>query len=89
VAIIGLFLVPNLAASLLQALESGIFGQVVLLLSPADVLDGVNAFLFRTVPDNPAVWRSDIDGWVFLVVAGCWVVGSLAVLAWRYRTIEA
>ncbi len=57
VAIIGIFLIPNIAASLLVELGTGWLGQVTVLLSPADVLDGVNAFLFDVQPDNPSVAR--------------------------------
>lgn len=89
VAIIAIFLIPNIAATLLMELGTGVIGQVAVLASPADVLDGVNAFLFDVQPDNSAVLRADIDGWVYLAAAGAWIVGSLAVLMVRYRRIEA
>ncbi|HKZ91823.1 MAG TPA: hypothetical protein VJZ50_06760 [Candidatus Limnocylindrales bacterium] len=89
VAIIGVFLIPNIAAALLVELETGWLGQVAILLSPADVLDGVNAFLFDVSPDNPSVESAGLDGWVYLVAAIAWIIGSLAVLARRYQSIEA
>jgi ABC-2 type transport system permease protein len=89
VAIIGIFLIPNIAASLLVELETGWLGQVAILFSPADVLDGVNAFLFDVQPDNPSVSRAALDGPVYVVAAVTWIVGSLAVLARRYQRIEA
>ncbi len=88
-AIIGVFLIPNIGAALLIELGTGVVGQLAVLVSPADVLDGVNAFLFDTRPDNITVRRAGIDGWVYLVAAAVWIVGSLAVLARRYRNIEA
>ena len=89
VAIIGIFLVPNIAATVLIELETGLIGQIAVLLSPADVLDGVNAFLFGTQPDNLAVEDAGLPEWIWLAAAAAWVVGSLAVLLQRYRSIDA
>ena len=88
-AIIGVFLIPNIGAALLVELDTGLVGQISVLLSPADVLDGINAFLFDARPDNPTVRQAGIDGWVYILAAAAWIAGSLAVLAHRYRTIEA
>ncbi len=89
VAIIGIFLIPNIAATLLVELGTGVLGQVAVLLSPADVLDGVNAFLFGVSSDNSAVAGAGLDGWVYLAAAAAWIAGSLLVLARRYQRIEA
>jgi hypothetical protein len=89
VAIIGIFLIPNIAATLLVELGTGFLGQVAVLLSPADVLDGVNAFVFDVSSDNSAVEGADLDGWVYLAAAAAWIGGSLLVLARRYQRIEA
>lgn len=89
VAIIAIFLIPNIGATLLIELGTGLIGQVAVLLSPADILDGVNAFLFDVSSENSAVAGADLDGWVYVVAAVAWIVGSLAVLVVRYRRIEA
>jgi hypothetical protein len=89
VAIIGIFLIPNGVATLLVELETGLLGQVAVLLSPADVLDGVNAFFFDVSPDNRTVLLAGLPGWSYPLAAGAWIVGSLAVLARRYQHIEA
>jgi ABC-2 type transport system permease protein len=88
-AIIGIFLIPNIAASMLVRLDTGTIGQVAVLLSPPDVLDGVNAYLFDARPDNLIVRSAFIDGPTYVVAALAWVAGSLSVLTWRFRTIEA
>ena len=88
VAIIGIFLIPNIVASLLVELDTALLGQVAVLFSPGDVLDGVNAFLFDTIPDNPAVEEADLAGWVYLGSAAAWIVVSAAVLARRYQQID-
>jgi ABC-2 type transport system permease protein len=89
VAIIGVFLIPNIAGSLLIELGTGALGQAVVLLSPADVLDGINAFLFGVQPDNPSVAQAELDGAVYVAAGLAWILGSLAVLARRYQRIEA
>ncbi len=85
VAIIAMFLIPNFAAAMLVGLGTGSLGQIAAVLSPADVLDGVNAYLFDTRPDNITVRRAGLEGWVYLIAAAVWIVGSLAVLIRRYR----
>jgi ABC-2 type transport system permease protein len=87
VAIIAIFLVPNIAAAMLVELETGLLGQIAVLLSPADVLDGVNAALFDARTDNPAVAGAGIRYWAYLAAAAAWMVGSTVVLARRYRSI--
>jgi ABC-2 type transport system permease protein len=88
VAIIAIFLIPNIAASLLVRLDTGLLGQVAVLLSPADVLDGVNAWLFEVMPDNVAIWAADIGGPTYVLAAIVWIVGSLLVLGRRYLSIQ-
>jgi ABC-2 type transport system permease protein len=85
--IIAIFLIPNIVASLLVTLETGLISQIAVLLSPSDVLDGTNAFLFGTAPENAAA-SAGLDGWVYLVAATLWIGISLSVLAHRYRTID-
>jgi ABC-2 type transport system permease protein len=87
VAIIAMFLIPNIFASLLVSLDAGVLGQLAALLSPADVLDGVNAFLFDTLPENLTARRSGLDYSVFMLGAAAWIVGSLTVLLLRYRRL--
>jgi ABC-2 type transport system permease protein len=87
VAIMAMFLIPNVFASLIVSLDTGLFGQLAALLSPADVLDGVNAFLFDTRPDNLTARRAGLDYFVFVLGAATWIIGSLTVLLLRYRRL--
>ena len=52
VAIVAVFLIPRVRGRRWWRSTAGCLGQVAVLLSPADVLDGVNAFLFGVRPDN-------------------------------------
>jgi ABC-2 type transport system permease protein len=88
VAVIAIFLIPNIAASLLVQLDTGLLGQVTVLLSPADVLDGVNAWLFEARPDNVAIRAADLPGQAYLAAAVAWIAGSLLVLGHRYRSMQ-
>ena len=87
VAIVAVFLIPNVFAALLVVLETGLLGQLSVLFSPADVLDGVNAFFFDSRPDNDTVLEAGLDYWVYVVGAAAWIIGSLAVLLLRYRRL--
>jgi ABC-2 type transport system permease protein len=87
-AIVGMFLIPNVLAFFLVTLEVGLLGQLAVLLSPADVLDGVNAFLFGVPAENETVLEADLEGWVYLAAAAAWIAGSLAALLLRYRRLD-
>jgi ABC-2 type transport system permease protein len=88
VAIVVVFLVPRLLAESLVLLDSELPGQLAVLLSPSDVLDGVNAYVFGVAPELPAPRSAGLDLWVYLPAAAAWFMGSLAVLLLRYRRIE-
>ena len=85
VAIIAVFLISNVAASMIVFFDVGVLRQLVAVLSPPDVLDGLNAFLFDVRPENVVVRRAALDGWVYLVGSLAWIGGSLALLVYRYR----
>jgi len=88
VAIIGIFLIPNIVAALLVELETGLLGQLAVLFSPSDVLDGVNSSLFDTVPDNPTVQAADLPAWAYLAAAATWIIVSVTLLARRYQRMS-
>ena len=88
VAIVAIFLIPTVFAALLVVLETDTVGQLAVLLSPADVLDGVNAYLFDVQPDNETVRDAGLDYGVYVIAAAAWIVGSLAVLLTRYRRLD-
>lgn len=89
VAIIAVFLVPNIGASMLVELDTGLLGQIAVLLSPADVLDGVNAALFDARADNPAVRDADLADWAYVGAAAAWIMVSVGLLVQHYRRVDA
>jgi ABC-2 type transport system permease protein len=72
-------------------IELGTLGLSTLLalISPADLLDATNAWLFASTPESPAVNLSDLDLPVFAVAAGAIIVACLAIIVRRFQTIAA
>lgn len=88
-AVIAMFIVPTIIAQLLAELAGGPLALVAVLLSPGEVLEGINAFLFGVSADSPAVQAADLDGWAYVASAAAWIAGAVGLLIRRYRTIEA
>ncbi len=87
-AIIGVFLITNVGATMLVSLDTGIFGQVAAWLSPSDVLDGANSFLFDIRPTNVIVAYAGNERFTYVLATAAWIGGALAVLLYRYRTLR-
>jgi ABC-2 type transport system permease protein len=88
-AIIAVFLIPPIVAAIIVRLAPGDLGRALLLVSPADVLDGANAFLFGTFPDSPSVIVADLPGIAFVIAAIVGIVASVALTVRRYVRIAA
>ena len=88
-AIIAVFVVPTIVAQLLAELASGPIAQIAVLLSPGEVLEGVNAVLFDVRSDSDAVLAAGLDGWAYVAAAAAWMVGAIVMLLRRYRRIIA
>ncbi len=88
-AIIAVFIVPQVAAAIVSQAARGEFTRYVVLLSPGDVLDGLNAFLFDRSPANRPVVRADLPGELYaatVIVVGIVLFGALVR---RYQRIAA
>jgi ABC-2 type transport system permease protein len=88
VAIVVAFIIPRLLSERLVLFDSELPGQIAVLLSPSDVLDGVNAFFYDVRPELPAPRHAGLDLWMYAPAAAAWFIGSLAVLLLRYRRID-
>ncbi len=85
--IIGAFIVPPVVAQIVLQVVPGDLGRVIVLLSPNDLLAGLNAFFFDRAPDARAVARADLPGPLYLATATVAVALLLAVLVRRYQRL--
>jgi ABC-2 type transport system permease protein len=83
-AIIAVFIIPPVVTLVMAELAAGDVAGLLVLVSPSDIIDGVNAAIFGTVPDSPAVQASGLPEWAFVVAAVVGIVGGLALLLRRY-----
>jgi ABC-2 type transport system permease protein len=88
-AIIGSFLIPQVVAAIVGEEARGDIFRYVVLISPADVLDGLNAYVFGRVPSNPTIARADLPGEAYAVVAVLATVILFGLLLRRYQRIAA
>jgi ABC-2 type transport system permease protein len=88
-AIIAAFIVPDGVAAILSRVARGEFTRYLTVASPLDVLDGVNAFVFRVTPSSPAVARANLPGGLYVLVVATAVVVLLGLLMRRYQRIAA
>jgi ABC-2 type transport system permease protein len=88
-AIIVLLAVTPLISAVLLELGTISLATLLVLLSPADILDATNAWLFDTFPESSAVRLSDLPLEAFAVAAVVIVAACLVVLVRRYEKIAA
>jgi ABC-2 type transport system permease protein len=74
-AIIAVFIIPPIVVALMAELAVGDLARVLVLASPGDILDGVNALVFDAVSPNPTIVAADLPGWTYVMAA---VVGTFA-----------
>jgi ABC-2 type transport system permease protein len=89
VAIIVVLSVTPFISPLLIELGTRGLATVLALLSPVDILDATNAWLFDSFPESEAVRQSDLSLEMFVVAALVLAAACLAILVWRYRKITA
>ena len=88
-AIIGVFIVPQVVAAIVGQRARGAFTHYVVLLSPGDVLEGLNGFVFGRAPASPTLSRADLPGELYLGTVVVVVVVLFGVLVRRYQRIAA
>lgn len=86
--IIAVFIIPPIIVALVGNLVSQDSAQLLVLFSPADILDGTNAWIYGSIPDNPIVASLDLPGVVYLAAALVGIVGATALTVRRYTTIQ-
>lgn len=86
-AIIAVFIIPPVITLVVAELAVGDVASLLVLVSPSDILDGVNAAIYEVIADSPAVSAAGLPGWAFLVAAVAGIVICVAVLIRRYLGI--
>jgi ABC-2 type transport system permease protein len=86
-AIIALFIIPPIIVAILAELAVGDLARALVLFSPADILDGLNAEIFDALSQNATIVAADLPGWAYLLAAGVGVVGSVLLVLRRYLGI--
>jgi len=87
--IIAFFIVPPIIVGLVANLTSQDLARFLVVVSPADILDGTNAAIFGNVPDSPTVAALGLPGWVYLVAAAVGVIGCIVLTIRRFLRISA
>jgi ABC-2 type transport system permease protein len=87
--IIAVFIIPPIIVGLIGSpgFTTQDIARAIILFSPADVLDGTNAFLFGSVPDSPVVASVDLPGYAYVVAAVVGIVVTVGLTVRRYLRI--
>ncbi len=86
--IIAVFIVPSVVVALTSELAAGDLARVLVLGSPGDVIDGLNASIYGTFPDSPAVAAADLPAVAFVAATIVGIVGAGAIVLRRYQTVQ-
>ena len=86
--IIAVLIIPPIIVALVANLTSQDLARFLVVVSPADILDGTNAAIFGSVPDSPTVAALDLPGWIYLATAAVGVIGCIVVTIRRYLRIS-
>jgi len=87
-AIIALFILPPIVVNIIAALSVPDVARVLLLASPSDVVDGVNGAVYGPLTiAGETIILGTLEGWVYVVAASAYVLGSVAIIVRRYLTV--
>ena len=86
-AIIAVFIIPPIIVALLSRLAAGDAARMIVLLSPGDVIEGLNAAIFGTIADSPAVLAADLPGWAYVVAALLGTVACVVLVVRHYLRV--
>jgi ABC-2 type transport system permease protein len=86
--IIAVFIVPPIIVGLTSELAAGDLARILVLFSPGDVIDGLNAAIFDTIPDSPAVAAADLPDVAYIGAAVVGIVASAGLVLRRYLTVQ-
>ncbi len=87
--IIAFLIIPPIIVGLVANLTSQNLARFLVVVSPADILEGTNAAIFGSVPDSPTVAALGLSGWIYLLAAAVGIMGSITLTIRRYLRIAA
>jgi ABC-2 type transport system permease protein len=86
--IIGAFILPPVVVAVISELAVSDAARILHLVSPGDVIEGVNAAIFDVIAEgSPAVMAAGLPGWAYIVAAAAFAGCSLALVVRRYQTV--
>lgn len=88
-AIIAAFIIPPIVVALMAELAVGDAARVLVLASPSDILDGVNAAVFDALSPNPTIVAANLPGWTYIVAAVVETLACVVLVLRRYLGITA
>ncbi len=83
-AIIAVSIIPPIIVALLAELAVGDLARILVLVSPADVLDGLNAVVFGAFSQNPTILAADLPGEAFVIATIVGIALTLVLVLRRY-----
>jgi ABC-2 type transport system permease protein len=86
--IIAVFIVPPIVVAVVAELAAGDVARLLIFASIADVLEGLNAAVFGTIPASEPVLAAGFPGWVYGTVALAIIAGGLALVLRRYQGVS-
>lgn len=87
-AIIAVFIIPPIIVALVASLAVGDLARVLVLVSPGDIVEGLNAAVFGTIAEgSPAVVAADLPGWAYVAATLVGVAGSVGLVLQRYLRV--
>jgi ABC-2 type transport system permease protein len=88
-AIIAVFIIPPIVVAITAELAVGDAARVLVLASPSDIIDGVNAAVYDNLSPNPTIVAANLPGWTYIVAAVVETVACLLLVLRRYLGITA
>jgi ABC-2 type transport system permease protein len=86
-AIIAVFIIPPVIVAIIAEQTGQDLARVLILMSPADILDGTNAVVFGSIPDSAVVASVDLPDWAFVAVAVIGIIATIGLTVRRYLRI--
>ena len=88
-AIIAVFIIPPIVVALMAELAVGDVARILVLASPSDIIDGVNAAVFDAISPNLTIVAANLPGWTYIVAALAEMAACVVLVLRRYLGITA